>query len=253
MIQINLLPGARKTRARGATLVKMDVGAIASSVAAKVKDPMLLGSVAAVLLAVAAVGGMYWFQDTRARALDSAVRAAEQDSIRFAAVIREKRKTEAQRDSVLMQLTLIRSIDGKRFMWPHVMDEVSRALPPYTWLTEIVYTAAAEPAPAARGTPPAGGDSAKAGAKKSPEALADSLASADRLQFRIVGNTVDIQALTRFMKVLEASPFIENVQLVKTAMVIVQGKEITEFQLDASYERPDPSAIRTTPLTLSLR
>jgi hypothetical protein len=69
----------------------------------------------------------------------------------------------------------------------------------------------------------------------------------------MVGNTVDIQALTRFMKDLEASPFVQNVQLAKTSIVIAEGKEITEFQLDAEYQTPEPGAIRTVPVSLSVR
>ena len=48
------------------------------------------------------------------------------------------------------------------------------------------------------------------------------------------------------MKLLEASPFVEDVQLVKSAMIIVEGKEVTEFQLDAAFQKPDSAAIRTT-------
>ena len=64
---------------------------------------------------------------------------------------------------------------------------------------------------------------------------------------------MDIQALTRFMRMLEQSPFIENVQLARSTLVIVEGKEVTEFQLDAQYEQPDSSAIRTVPVALSVR
>jgi hypothetical protein len=73
------------------------------------------------------------------------------------------------------------------------------------------------------------------------------------VQFRLIGNTVDIQALTRFMKVLESSPFIENVQLEKSAIILVDGKEVTEFALSAAYQTPDPSSIKNVPVTLSVR
>ena len=73
------------------------------------------------------------------------------------------------------------------------------------------------------------------------------------MRFRLVGNTVDIQALTRFMKLLEASPYIENVQLAKSELVMVDGKEVTEFQLQAQYERPDTTLIATAPVSLSVR
>ena len=72
-------------------------------------------------------------------------------------------------------------------------------------------------------------------------------------RFKIVGNTVDIQALTRFMKLLETSPFIQKVTLSKSELVVVEGKEITEFTLEAEYERPTPDAIVTAPVSLSVR
>ena len=97
---------------------------------------------------------------------------------------------------------------------------------------------------AAASAAPAGKD------KKPTKAAVD---SASVLRFRIVGNTVDIQALTRFMRLLEGSPFIQNVQLAKSTLVLNDGKEVTEFQLDAEYQRPDSAAVRRVPITLSVR
>lgn len=240
MIEINLLPGSgKKTRSAGPSL---NLAGLVAGISAKVKDPLLVSAVGFSLVAILAVGGMFWFQQSRATTLTEQLQQAEQDSIRFAAVIKEKRKAEAQRDSLLRQVALIKSFDDKRFVWPHIMDEVSRALPPYTWLTSVSQTntsavPADEPAPDKKGTGPAAVDST----------------SVPPVRLRIVGQTVDIQALTRFMRVLEASPFLENVQLVKSTLIMVDGKEVTEFQLDASFERPDPSMIRTVPITLSVR
>ena len=73
------------------------------------------------------------------------------------------------------------------------------------------------------------------------------------LKFNISGNTVDIQALTRFMKLLESSPFVKNVTIVKAELVTLEGKEVQEFLLEAEYERPDASVISTVPVTLSSR
>jgi hypothetical protein len=69
----------------------------------------------------------------------------------------------------------------------------------------------------------------------------------------LIGNTVDIQALTRFMKSLEASPFLKDIQLVKTTVILVDGKEVTEFTLNGVYEQPDPALVRRVPITLSVR
>ena len=249
MIQINLLPGAAK-KSRGNRKMQLNFGAVLTGAAARVKDPYLLGAAASVLIAALAVAGMFWFQGTQSSALAAELQTAEQDSIRFAAIIKEKRKTEAQVDSVKTQLHMIASIDGKRFVWSHIMDEVSRALPAYTWLTQLVQTNITQPIQPQAELPD---DERKADKKMSEDAYADSVDLAQRVNLRIVGNTVDIQALTRFMRLLEASPFIEQVQLIKSALIIVEGKEVTEFTLDASYQTPDSTAIRTVPLTVSVR
>jgi hypothetical protein len=55
------------------------------------------------------------------------------------------------------------------------------------------------------------------------------------------------------MKLLETSPFVENVTLAKSELVTVEGKEVTEFLLEAQYQRPDSSVIATVPVTLSQR
>ncbi|HEU4641914.1 MAG TPA: PilN domain-containing protein [Gemmatimonadaceae bacterium] len=248
MIEINLLPGSgKKARSRGAGV---DIAAMAAGVVARVKDPLLIGAVASVIVAGLAVGGMYVYQQRQTSSLDDALQKATQDSIAYSAVIIERRKVEAQRDSVMRQVKLIRSFDDKRFVWPHLMDEVSRALPPYTWITSIVQTNTVTAAQQPAAPPPPAAD--KKNGKAPPPPPPDTV-NIPLVQFRIVGNTVDIQALTRFMKVLEASPFIQNVQLVRSQIVIIEGKEITEFQLDASYQPPDSSVIKLVPVSLSVR
>jgi Tfp pilus assembly protein PilN len=159
------------------------------------------------------------------------------------AVLRERTRAESQRDSVRRQLEIIKSIDNDRFVWAHIMDEVSRSLPPYTWLKTIAQSAvvaAATPTPA----PAPAKDGKGKPVPPPPPAPAT-------LKFQISGNTVDIQALTRFMKLLESSPFVKNVTIAKAELVTLEGKEVQEFLLEAEYERPDASAIATVPVTLS--
>lgn len=243
MIEINLLPGSgKKPRNRGGAGINF--AGVASGFASKVNDPLLLGAVASVAVAALVIGGMFWHQRAQSSQVNEALQKAEQDSINYSGVIREQRKAQSQRDSVVSQVNLIKSFDDKRFVWPHIMDEVSRALPPYTWVTSMVQTNVISVASQPSGPPPKG-------AKTGPPAVDSS--SVPRAQFKLVGNTVDIQALTRFMKVLEASPFIENVQLERSSIILVDGKEVTEFTLAATYETPDPSSIKTVPVSLQVR
>ena len=239
MIEINLNPGAsRKSKGRGASLSLSGVGGGQSSF----KDPFLLAAIVSLLVAGATVGSMHLTQMQTGAELTAREEQAVADSTRFAAVLRQRASAEAKRDSVLRQLTVIKAIDADRFIWPHVMDEVSRALPPYTWLKQLAITAPQAP-PLGTGPAPAPGDTTKPAAPALPELM----------KFRLVGNTVDIQALTRFMKLLEASPFIQNVQLSRSQIAMLDGKEVTEFMLEAMYERPDSSMITLAPVSLSVR
>ncbi len=245
MIEINLLPGSGKkgkTKGGGSSV---DVGAAFRGFASKISDPFLLGAVASGVLAAAAIGALYTQQLTRERSLDVKEQRAVKDSIQYSVVVASIRKAQAQRDSVVRQLNIIKVIDNNRFVWPHVMDEVSRALPPYTWLTSLQQTNPTVAPPANAAPAPKGG--------KTKGVNADSAAAAQPVQLQIIGNTVDIQALTRFMKALEASPFIEDVTLVKTSVIPVDGKEVTEFQLTGSYQQPDSALIKRVPISLSVR
>jgi Tfp pilus assembly protein PilN len=241
MIEINLLPGSgKKGKSKGGGS-SVDMGAAFRGFASKVTDPFLLGAVASGVLAAAAIGALYTQQLTRQKSLEEKERRAVKDSIQYAVVVKSIRRAQAQRDSVVRQLNIIKVIDNNRFVWPHVMDEVSRALPPYTWLTSLQQTNVS-------GAPDG---SAPKPHKKGENA--DSAAAAQPVQLQIIGNTVDIQALTRFMKALEASPFLEGVTLVKTTVIPVEGKEVTEFQLTGTYQQPDSALVKRVPISLSVR
>ena len=246
MIEINLLPGAR--RARRGTGAKVNLGASFASIRQRVREPWLIGAIAATVLAFATVGILYATQSRREAAVDDALQKAVQDSTRYASVLREREKAEAKRDTVLRSLNLIRAIDDDRFIWPHIMDEVSRALPPYTWMTSLGFSGSGQAqAPVATVAP-----ADTAGGKKKRKPLATNIPR-DTVRIRLVGNTVDIQALTRFMKQLESSPFLEQIQLARSERANDNGKEVTQFQLDMMYQRPEPGMVRRVPLAVSVK
>jgi Tfp pilus assembly protein PilN len=251
MIEINLLPGSgKKRRSTG-----FNLAAFAGQAGSRIKDPFMIAAAVSIVAATLSIGYLHVTQGVRADELTERERRAVQDSTRYVAVLRERNRALAQRDSVQRQLEIIKSIDNDRFIWAHIMDEVSRALPPYTWLKSIqqsaVVAAASTPAP----PPPPPPSPAKDGAKPSGKAAPPPppVPAPTSLKFQIAGNTVDIQALTRFMKLLEASPFVKNVTIAKAELVSLDGKEVQEFLLEAEYERPDASVISTVPVTLSSR
>lgn len=252
MIQVNLLPGsASKSQRRD-----FNISGMISGVASSVSDKYLIGAVGTVSAVVLTVGFLFMGQASRERTLVEREQRAMQDSARYKVVLQAKAKAEASRDSLYHQVAIIKSIDDSRFLWPHLLEEISNSLPQYTWLTVVTQTSA----------PPSSAfqDTAKRAAAqntegKSKEAIAaekkaraDSvLAEASRAtKFRIVGHTVDIQALTLFMKTLEASPFIQNVQLTRSDIALVDGKEVTEFNLEAESQKPPAFLVKTVAMTV---
>jgi len=264
MIQINLLPGdgKKKRRANSTKGLKFELRPADwfAGFADKITDKYMLGGIATAAVAGALIAFMIIHQAAQASDLAEKETKALKDSTQFSAVLVAKAKAEASRDSLYQQIAIIKSIDDSRYLWSHLMYEISNALPQYTWLTEITQTSAARSAAAADTTKRAAPvvDSTQSLAARQTEknrarkARADSLlATAKDLKFKIVGHTVDIQALTRFMKSLEASPFIQNVQLSRSDLVTAEGKEVTEFTLEAETQSPPAFAIKTVPLVVS--
>jgi|SRR5438552_7130631 len=250
MIEINLLPGSGKkksSRSGGSAAKKINFGAFFANITQKIRDPWLISAVGTVVASVVIVGGTYLYQEQRVSSLGSAETVALADSARYAAALKERAKADARRDTLLRRMNLIRAIDEDRFIWPHVLDEVSKALPPYTWLSSLAFM----------GTPQ-GSVNVAAGAK--PDAAADEKAKKkskkvdtevprDEVRIRMIGLTPDIQALTRFMRQLESSPFFADVQLNNSQLASDQGKDVTQFTLDVTYTRPDTSVIHRVPLS----
>ena len=251
MIEVNLLPGAGgKSQSRS----DFNIAGMFSGAASNVKDKFFLGTIVTVSAVVATVALLFMSQATRERTLTAREARAVEDSARYKVVLAAKSKAEATRDSLYQQVAIIKSIDDSRYLWPHLLEEISNALPQYTWLTVVTQTSAP---PSSVVTDSVGAKAAVAKGAKEPtakekKAHADSvLAIASRAtKFRIVGHTVDIQALTLFMKTLEASPFIQNVQLTKSDLVLVENKEVTEFQLEAESQKPPPFIIRTVAMSV---
>src|SRR5256714_10341230 len=222
MIEINLLPGDVKKKKRGKATsgsglkMEINIGAWFQGLSSKITDKYMLGAVAAVGLSGALLVLMFISQAARAALLDARENKAVKDSAQYSAVLNAKARAEATRDSLYQQIAIIKSTDDSRHLWSHLMYEISNALPQYTWLVEVSQTSAPKSvamADTAKKGAAANADTASQAAKsprqrqlerdRAQRAPADSLVhDAKQINFKIVGHTVDIQALTRFMKSL---------------------------------------------------
>jgi type IV pilus assembly protein PilN len=170
-----------------------------------------------VLLAVVVSGFLYLTTSGRHEDLTVNIEAAVADSARYFDLIEQINSLNARRDSIAQRVGIIQEIDEDRYVWPHIMDEVARALPDYTWLLEILQVSGGEP-----------------------------------LRFRVGGQAGNNFAVTQFMENLEVSPFIRNVDLVSTEQQVVTrggiNRIVNRFELEAEYERPPPELLETVPL-----
>jgi Tfp pilus assembly protein PilN len=248
MIEINLNPNAGKKK-KAARRQAVDFGALTGGISGRLRDKFLIGTVFIVIAAGGAAGFLYTSQTARAADLSDRKDRAVKDSTRYAIFLKDRNRAQSVRDTLLREVNIIKSLDEDRFIWPHVMDEVSRALPQYTWLTNVTFTGSPQGSNNVVVTPKTDDKNVKG---KAPKRLETEIPK-DPISVRIVGRTVDIQALTRFMKDLAASPFLENVQLEKSELALDQGKEVTQFQLTVAYRRPDSTAVNRVPLNLSGR
>ncbi|HTT68736.1 MAG TPA: PilN domain-containing protein [Gemmatimonadales bacterium] len=220
MIAINLLPGAKRKRAKGGGIALPNVGAMLAAV----KDPWLVAAIAAWVV----VGGLgtplYLRRQSQVRALEPRLQTAKRDSVTYAGILNRRHRMEQTRDSLLAEMQYIRDIDRDRYVWPHILDAVAKALPDYTWLDDLSGRTAE-------------GDTAVGGGAS----------------FTVQGKTAgEAQAVTRFMRNLEESPFVEGVTLVSSAMVTEQGRDVTSFTLNAHYQMPSPSILAMEPLAASI-
>ncbi|MDQ3426604.1 MAG: PilN domain-containing protein [Gemmatimonadota bacterium] len=232
MITVNLRPDLKRKRARSPIQGMLEG---VRGLGTKVKDPMLMVGVLSWVgvlgwLAFVAVGTTRDLQ-----ALEPQLEQTRAEHKRFKVFLAEKRHQEMIRDSLVSQIGVIRSVDGDRYVWPHLLDEVTKALPAYTWLVDLS-VAGNSVAPAA----PA-------------DTTGDSTAVAPAVQFDVTGRTMDIQSYTRFLRQLEASPWIVDVTPVSAQTVVEKERPVTAFIIRATYRDADSAYIRTVPLSQSVR
>jgi Tfp pilus assembly protein PilN len=227
MIEINLLPGKKK-KASGGGLSLPDFSELAKSV----RDPLLVGAIAVWAIVLPLVGFIFFTENGKVAALQDEADQAASRARQFQGVIREKRRQERLLDSLRIELTAIRGIDTDRYVWAHVMDEVTKALPDFTWLTSLEFIGAAPPMTVA-------GE--------------DVVEVAPPVTFHISGRTADIYAYTRFLRNLANSPWITNVRAGQTSQVLEEERAVQEFSITATFQQADSAFIRIAPLQETLR
>lgn len=215
MINVNLRPGATRKAQRGIPKLA-GLGALSRLKGMPQFDRMTAFIVAGWILGPALIGWMFFSTRNQKAELDRNIEAALADSVKYTQLIQANKTLLARRDTIAMKVNVIQEIDAGRYIWSHIMDELSRALPAYTWLVGM------------KALPP------------------DSVGALPK--FSVSGRAQNNFALTQYLQQLEASPFIRAVKLTSTELIRERDKLVYSFGLEAYYEVPPPDVIETVPL-----
>lgn len=221
MININLKPGHKRAASKASLSGGLER---LKGLGQKVKDPYRLGALAVGLGWLGYVGVAQMTASNELSTLQPKLEQARAENQRFRAFLAEKRRLESVRDSIQAQIQTIKTVDGDRYVWPRILDEVARAVPPYTWLTDVKFEVVAVPVVT--------DTTKKAPVEAPPVAIA------------INGRTVDIQGYTRLLRQLEDSPFLKDVTAVSANTIVDQNRAVTAFVLRANYQRPGENSVR---------
>lgn len=218
MIEVNLLPGGKKgpSRGRGFKFSLPKFGGGGGGGLGLPADPYFIGAGVAGILSLGLMAWLFLGVTGDIEEVQVQVEEAVADSIRFADIIERTDQLIARRDSIAERVAIIQEIDAGRYVWPHIMDEIAKALPDYVWLREIVQTSAGMP-----------------------------------LELRLSGQAGSTPAITRFMRNLEASRFFRGVALERSSQAPSEsgsGDIVYVFDLVFTFEPPPMEELETVPL-----
>lgn len=161
------------------------------------------------LALVIGLGAFYFFQRKAFDKENALLATARQEKAQLAYVEEALKTQQLVRESLNKKITLIENLNAQRDLAPRLMDELSRRLPEWVWLTELVY---------------------------------------DDKGIQIKGRALSNNLIADYISGLEASPVLMNVNLVSSTQRQAQGDQFLEFSLRAVLEKkPEPPAPQPEP------
>jgi type IV pilus assembly protein PilN len=155
------------------------------------------------------IGWRYWVIGRESAKVDAEIAAAQQETARLHSVILQVQQFEQRRAQLQQRVTLIEQLRKSQTGPVHMLDQVSRALPPMLWLTDL-----------------------KQNDKVAGEVLID-------------GKCTTLTGLSDFVSNLEASGYFKkSIEIVSTlAESLPQPPgELIKFSIRAQFQTPAPAA-----------
>ena len=130
MIRVNLLAPERPTGKKKARAVSVAPGAV--------QVYLFLALFVGGALVVCAA--LWWYQSTKIKKLDSDIAAAEQRQRELQAIKVQVDALEAKRRTFQQKVDLIERLKAEQSAPVHMLDEISKNLPDFVWLTSMDQT-----------------------------------------------------------------------------------------------------------------
>jgi type IV pilus assembly protein PilN len=198
MIRINLLAAERERGKKKAVF-------------GTAGQKLTIGCSIILVLAVVFIGWRYWSLGRQSTQLDAEITAAQEETTRLRSVIEQVQQFEQRKAQLQQRVVLIEQLRKGQTGPVHMLDQISRALPPMLWLTELKQT----------------GDDVV-----------------------IDGRTTVLTSLTDFVTSLEASGYFKkSIDIVNTTTEAGTGSvsELIKFTIKASFQPPEAPARGVAP------
>jgi type IV pilus assembly protein PilN len=128
MIRINLL-AAERDRAKKKAVTLGTTG-----------QKLAIGCSLILVLAALFIGWRYWTVTRDSAELDKEIAAAQQETTRLHSIIQQVQQFEQRKAQLQQRVVLIEQLRKGQTGPVHMLDQISRALPPMLWLTEVKQT-----------------------------------------------------------------------------------------------------------------
>jgi type IV pilus assembly protein PilN len=195
MIRINLIAGERK--------------AVAKRTGLQLGQKLTIGCSLILVLSGLFVGWRYLSLSRESAQLDADISASQEETARLRSVIQQVQQFEQRKAQLQQRVALIEQLRRGQTGPVHMLDQISRALPPMLWLTELRQN------------------------EKVPE------------EVQIDGRCTTLTGLSDFVSNLEASGYFKrSVEIISTQtepMALPPG-ELIRFSLRALFQTPPPPA-----------
>ena len=181
MIRINLLPPERRKKLKKVKPAEKKAKALPKISFDLKADRVALLAAAVVLAALVAVGGAHLWLKRSQSSLESRSQAARAELVQLNQVVLQLDELKAANQEISRKMNIISEVDRNRYLWPRLLDEISSALPQYTWLETV-----------------------------------SEISPFPQLNLRLEGLTMSNLVLGRLMENLDRSPLLEKIELISS-------------------------------------